>query len=408
MVRSKDFRTLLVALGVDNFGSGMFLPLIMVYITRVAGVPLGTAGVVVAAASVLGLAVPAAASRMVDRTGPRVLVVVSQLVQAAGMLAYLVAGGVLPTALGALLSVAGLQLFYSCLSMLVVDVVGEGPKDHPFALVTRVRGASFGLGALTGGVLASLGDAGWMRAGVTFNVVTFLVAAVVLLLRVHPVAPASHTRPVEPAPASALRSRPFLGLMAVAFLTTLPTDFLLGGNAVYLTDYLGVDAWLIGFGVALLTAFSATLGTTAVRLTNRFARTTTEASGVVVLLLWAVVSGLAIYVPGSLRTPLVLVLAVIVAVANVIPMARLAAMAEATAPEPQKGRFLAMFQYPFSVAQVVGPLLASLLAVAAWLPWVVMSVGLVVALAVLGWLRTTLPREAVFVAEARRCRSARP
>jgi len=33
---------LLVALGADIFGSGLFLPVVLVYVTRVVGVPLAT------------------------------------------------------------------------------------------------------------------------------------------------------------------------------------------------------------------------------------------------------------------------------------------------------------------------------------------------------------------------------
>jgi hypothetical protein len=36
---------LLTALGVDNFGSGLFLPVTLVYVTRVVGLPLAVAGV---------------------------------------------------------------------------------------------------------------------------------------------------------------------------------------------------------------------------------------------------------------------------------------------------------------------------------------------------------------------------
>jgi hypothetical protein len=44
----KSRAALLTALGVDNFGSGLFLPVALVYVTRVVGLPLATAGTVVA------------------------------------------------------------------------------------------------------------------------------------------------------------------------------------------------------------------------------------------------------------------------------------------------------------------------------------------------------------------------
>ncbi len=49
---------LLAALGVDNFGSGLFLPLAVVYVTRVVGLPLAVAGTVISLGTLAGLAVP--------------------------------------------------------------------------------------------------------------------------------------------------------------------------------------------------------------------------------------------------------------------------------------------------------------------------------------------------------------
>jgi MFS family permease len=88
---------LLVALGVDNLGTGMFLPLGLVFATRVVGLGLDTAGAVVAAAGLLGFAVPPVAGRLSHRFGPRRVVVLSQLVQAAGAVGYLLAGAPSPS-----------------------------------------------------------------------------------------------------------------------------------------------------------------------------------------------------------------------------------------------------------------------------------------------------------------------
>jgi hypothetical protein len=112
---------------------------------------------------------------------------------------------------------------------------------------------------------------------------------------------------------------------------------------------------------------------------------------------WILTSVTALALPQDSRTGILLGSAVLVAVANVVPVARLAAMAEATAPDADRGRFLAVFQYPFSSAQVVAPALTSLLALAAWLPWAVLAAALLVALGVLRWLRTALPDRAVHV-----------
>jgi MFS family permease len=82
---------LLAALGVDNFGSGLFLPLGLVYVTRVVGLPLGTAGTLVSLGTLAGLAVPAFAGRLVDRIGPKPVIIAAQLLQALGATCYLLA-----------------------------------------------------------------------------------------------------------------------------------------------------------------------------------------------------------------------------------------------------------------------------------------------------------------------------
>ena len=44
---ARNRTALLAALGTDNFGSGLFLPVVLLYVTRVIGLPLATAGTVV-------------------------------------------------------------------------------------------------------------------------------------------------------------------------------------------------------------------------------------------------------------------------------------------------------------------------------------------------------------------------
>lgn len=67
MTRSR--LALLTALGVDNVGSGLFLPVVLLYVTRVVGLPLAVAGTVVALGTLAGLAVPPVVGRLVDGPG---------------------------------------------------------------------------------------------------------------------------------------------------------------------------------------------------------------------------------------------------------------------------------------------------------------------------------------------------
>lgn len=182
----RSFVALLVALGVDNAGSGLFLPLVLVYSTEAVGLSLAVAGTVVSVGTAIGLVVPSVAGRVIDRLGPKAVVVASQVLQAGGLLAYLFAQDVVGVAVAAVLMTVGLQLFYSALFALIADAAPPGPRDHPFAVVEMVRAGAFGAGALVAGALLTVLGTTGLRVAVALDAATFVLAALLLVLFVHP------------------------------------------------------------------------------------------------------------------------------------------------------------------------------------------------------------------------------
>ncbi|PFG48493.1 hypothetical protein ATK36_3586 [Amycolatopsis sulphurea] len=74
---------------------------------------------------------------------------------------------------------------------------------------------------------------------------------------------------------------------------------------------------------------------------------------------------------------------------------RSGALAEAAAPPEAKGRYLAAFQYAFTVVQVLAPAVVSVFHVSIWLPWVLVGVCACLAVLGLGRLGPRLPTGAV-------------
>jgi Na+/melibiose symporter-like transporter len=393
---------LLAALGVDNFGSGLFLPVVLLYVTRVVGLPLAAAGTVVALGTGAGLAVPPAAGRLVDRVGPRRIVICAELLQALGAMTYLVARGTAMVAVAAVLLAGGQQLFYSSLFALIADVAGDVPRDRPFAVAAMVRSACFGLGGLAAAALLSWAGTGGYRVAVIVDAASFVVCALLLgfLVRVprpgHP-----GTRAAGAAPGGPWSDRPFLALIAVTGLVALAADFYLSGMSVYVLGELHAGPWLPGAALALYTGLTTVGGTVALWATRRVSRTTAMAWGAALYVLWCGVSVAALAIPPRWRAADLLAGTVVLAAAGLAFGARVNALAEAAAPAGARGRYLAAFQYSFTVPGVVAPAVVALFSVAVWLPWLLVAAAAGLALVASRGLAGQLPAGALRPGSAR-------
>lgn len=389
---------LLIALGVDDFGSGMFLPLALVYVTRVVGLPLGLAGTVVAAGTVIGLLVPPVGGRAVDRVGPRAVVIFSQLVQALGVVSYLLADGVAMTVVAAVLLAGGQQLFYCSLFSLIADVAGEGPTDRPFAMVGMVRSAGFGLGSLAAGLLLSLSDLTGLQIAVALDAMSFLVCGVLLAVsvRVPHAAQRGSSAAADGTDRGPLHDRPYLLLIGVTMLCIVTTDFFMVGLPVYILDELHGPRWLPGAVLVLHTAVISSGGTAAVRFTRGMARTRAMSFGAALYAGWSVAGLAALVVAPSWRPAWLLGCTVLVSVGTLLVLTRANSVAEAAAPRARRGQYLAAFQYAFTVAQVLAPAIVALFTIKVWLPWVLVALAAALASYGMRWITPRLPEHAVY------------
>ena len=402
---------LLVALGVDNLGSGSFLPVTLLYVTRVVGLPLAVAGTVVAAGTVAGLGVPVVAGRLTDRVGPLRVVVSAEVLQALGAIAYLAARGTAEVAVAAALLGAGQQLFYSSLFALIADVAGDGPKDRPFAVAGMIRSACFSVGGLiTGGLLTLAGPVGY-RVAVVADAASFVVCALLLAVLVRVRRPV-HRDPgrspgrglerrgagvgadVRTRPGGPLSDRPFLALIVAISLVTLAGDFFLSGMSVYVLGELHSRPWLPGAALAVSAGMSGAGATVALRATRGLRRTTAIALGAWLYVAWCGACLAALAVPPGWRPAELLAATVVMGTAGLL-LQRANALAEAVAPTAVRGRYLAAFQYAFTVAGVIAPALVALYSVAVWLPWLLVGACAAMSAVVLRWLAPRLPATAM-------------
>ena len=227
---------------------------------------------------------------------------------------------------------------------------------------------------------------------VSFAVCALLLAALVRVPRPpHGYAPVPRHR----AAGRVRRDGPFLALIGAAGLAVLAGDFFLSGTSVYLLGELRARPWLPGTALALSTGISAAGGTAAVRLTRRLRRTTAMALGAALYADWCLAMAAALAVPPGWRAAEVLAATLLMAAASLLFFSRANALAEAVAPPVVRGRYLAAFQYAFTVPGVLAPAVAALYAVAAWLPWLLVGAAAALAALLLRGLAGHLPAAAV-------------
>lgn len=383
---------LLAGLAVDNYGSGLFLPLGLLYATRVVGLGVNVAGTTVALATMLGFAVPPLAGRLAQRHGPRVVVVAAQLVQGLGALAYLLSGNVFGVFAAAALIATGTQLFYCSVFVLIADVSSNEAKERPFALVAMVRTGAFGLGNLTAALALTGGGTTALRWLVAADAATFAVAAAMLALLVEP---GRVTRRAGPptGPLTALRDPTYRILILTVCLLGLSVELALAGIPVFVLDVLHGPAWLPSALLAMGTVLSSVLGVRVVDALRGRRRTRSIRAGALAYVVWGLLVMAMPLLPAEWWAPYAFVAWLPLVAGNKVIYPLAGALSEALPPRHARAGYMATYQYAFTTAQVLGPAVIATFAVAGWLPWAVAVACAVAAIGLLRWLDGAVPED---------------
>src|SRR5215207_1045325 len=195
---------LLVGLAIDSFGGGCAGPLLLLFFVRVADIQLGIAGLMLTVATLFSIAAPAAVGVVIDRVGPRNLVIGAQFAQGLAFVGFFFGRSLWLLFLCALVTTTGQRVFWSSIFSLLSDISDPGDQDRWFGLAGMMQAGGFGLGAVTAGVLLSIGGDGPFLVAMALNAITFFVAGV-LLLRLNASHEARAAAAAESGPAPLLR-----------------------------------------------------------------------------------------------------------------------------------------------------------------------------------------------------------
>jgi MFS family permease len=243
----RDVQTLQVGGLANAFGNGVVLPFTLIYLHNVRGISLGTAGLILGTNGAVSLVAGPIAGALVDRIGARRMLATALCVLTAGYASIALVHHPWQGFVSMSLAGVGNAFFWPSQSTLIAALTPLEKRTPAFAMQRVVANFGIGLGALTGGLIASSSSPGSFQALYVIDGLTFVLYLGVLLALVPEVEPTRDgTNPERSGYRAVLRDRAFVGLLAVN------TVFIFAGFAgfdllsVYAKNHAGVGERALG------------------------------------------------------------------------------------------------------------------------------------------------------------------
>jgi MFS family permease len=392
-------RGLVAAIIIDSLGSGLFLPFAVLFFLNTTTIALSTIGLGLTVAALLALPTAPLIGILVDRIGPKRIIVCSSLLQAAGFASYLWVDRPWQLIGGALVINVGQNMFWTGNGALVALAADPDQRARWFAMFRVLRNAGIGLGALLAATLTLGGPAGY-HSLVIGNAASFLVAAALTAAwrpATRPAAPAPSAPTADPGPRgrgyrAVLTDRPFALLILINSLFVLCTLVLTVVLSVYVTRVLHQGPWAASALFALATIMVVLTQTVVSRMSER--RPTVRILRLAAVLwagsfalLWGVM-----LVPSRAVIPALFVAVTVYTAAEVVYSPAMSVLVLSVSPPSSRGRYFGVHQLSWSIPSALAP--AVFTALLAWNPhwlWVALILVCLLIVAALGRLARLLP-----------------
>jgi MFS family permease len=346
-------RRFVTAIAVDAVGSGVFMPLAMLYFLAVTPLTLVQVGAAISIASAVALPVGPVIGGLVDRLGAKRVLLAGNLLQAVGYAAYLVTQSFAAVLVWTIVVTVGRTAFWGSYGNIVAAISLPGERETWFGFLGALRNVGFAVGGLAAGAAMTIGTDSAFAAVVAANAASY-VAAFVLLLTVPETRPA-HARALPGTWGTVLgdgRYRLLVGTQLGYSMAMMVLNFAI---PVYAVTLLGLPGWLtgavftvntvmVGFGQGLVVR-----GLTG-RLRWRILVLTQLVFGASFVVLWAAGGA-----PAWLAVVLILVGSAVYTGGELLGGPVLAALSAEAAPAELRGRYLALIQLAWNIASAVAP-----------------------------------------------------
>jgi MFS family permease len=386
--RVGEHRRFVTAIVADTVGSGLFMPITLLYFLAMTDLSLVQIGSALSLSALLTMPGAFVIGSLVDRFGPRKMMLVGNLVQACGMLAYLWAESLVAVALWTTLLNLGRQSFWGSFGNVVTAISAPGEREMWFGFLQAVRNLGYSVGGVLAGIALQIGTGTAYQAVVIVNAVTFVLAFVLLLDVPDHRVPHDADAPAE-GWGVVLRDRPYLRLVLGQLGFVAGMMVLNFALPVYVAETIELPGWVVGAIFTLNTALVGLgQGLVVRRMTGRVRARMMGLAQLVFVASYAmfVVAG---WLPVWLAVVVMLVGAAVYTAGELVGGPVFSATAAEAAPDHLRGRYLGLFQLSWGLGGAVTPIAFTWLLAhgQATLWWVLV----LVALASAAYLQT-LPR----------------
>lgn len=174
-------RRFVTAICVDALGSGVFMPVEILFFLATTDLSLVDVGLAISLAALLSLPVGPYVGTLVDRYGAKPVLLTSNLVQALGFFALLDTHSLPMLVLWTLVISSGRTAFWGSYSNIIAAIALPGEREKWFGFLGALRNIGFAVGGLVAGTAAGIGTLTAYRVVVVANGASYVLAFVLLL-----------------------------------------------------------------------------------------------------------------------------------------------------------------------------------------------------------------------------------
>jgi MFS family permease len=358
-------RRFVSALAIDAVGSGIWMPLSMLYFLHQTSLTLVQLGLAMTIANLVVIPVVPVIGSLVDRVGPKRVMQVGNAGAAVAFALYPWAHSLASVTVLVFAATVTRSAFWGALGPMITQITQKGEREIWFGFLQAMRNAGYGVGGVLAAVALTIGSGAAFQAVVLANAASYVLAFGLMIA----VAGGGRPVPDETSDAGegshgwwvAFTDGGYRWLILVIFCYALTEMTLNVAMPVYFVDSLGLPGWvpgtvfvintvMIGIGQGLVVRSM----TGAVR--RRVLRTAIAFSAASFVMFWA-----------AGRLSVVTGVVVVLAAAFVYTLGEMTAgpvvvALSAEAPPPdQRGRYMAATQLAWSTSAAIAPLLYSFL-----------------------------------------------